>query len=62
MEKIIVGILAYVYVRIVSAFKSVDYTSVTQCDQTVIVMDNVSTKKFQQQKSKKEKYYSNKCD
>ena len=28
MEKIIVGILAYVYVRIVSAFKSVDYTSV----------------------------------
>ena len=29
MEKIIVGILAYVYVRIVSAFKSVDYTSVT---------------------------------
>ena len=29
MEKIIVGILAYVYVRIVSAFKSVDDTSVT---------------------------------
>ena len=39
-KNIIVGILAHVPVRIVS----IADTSVTQCDEIIIVMDNVSTK------------------
>ena len=44
MRKIIVGVLEHVFVRIVSIFKSYADTSVTVCDEIVIVMNSLSTK------------------
>ena len=55
MEKIIVGVLAHLYVRRVSVLKSVDDTSVIECDKIVIAMDNVSTKKTNPIATKKQK-------
>ena len=55
MEKIIVGVLAHSYVRRVSVLKSVDDTSVIECDKIVIAMDNVSTKKTNPIATKKQK-------
>ena len=45
MKKVIVGILAYVFAKIVKYLKSVTDTSVTKHDEIVIFMDIVSTKK-----------------
>ena len=44
-KKIIVGILAHVFVRIVSILKSITDTLVTMCDEIIIIMDNVATRK-----------------
>ena len=60
MEKIIVGVLAHLYVRRVSVLKSVDDTSVIECDKIVIAMDNVSTKKDKSYSNKKAKKTSTK--
>ena len=47
IKKILLGILAHVFVRIVlkKYLKSISDASVTECDEIIIVMDNVSTKK-----------------
>ena len=42
-------------------FKSTGDTSVTECDEIILVMDNITTKKANNIATKREKYYSNKC-
>ena len=45
MKKITVGILAHVFVKNSKYLKSVVDTSVTECDEIVIGIDNLSTKR-----------------
>ena len=45
VKKIIFRILAHVFVRRVKYLKTITDTSVTECDNVIIVINNVSTKK-----------------